>query len=327
MTGCSIVIPTFNSESYIEKSLRTAMAQKNGPFEIIVVDDGSSDGTVSKVEAVLDGYPGPVQILRQPSNMGVSAARNRGWRAATSEWVQFLDSDDFLHPEKLSLQLAAVRANPKIDAVYSGFECAYVEGDRTVTTEVIQNRIIHEKLPLALLAAKNLIHPGSLIMRRRALEVIGGYDETLRIWEDITLLMCLLESKARFHYLASNMPLYTFRLYPEQPRMGGDEARYRLEQVCTLWLNQLERFGSGRILEEQGLALEDLQFLRENATTYLRELFLYNRDSFRQFHDRLLRLYPTYKPTGSRPFQVLTGLLGFEKAETLISKLRRIRKK
>ncbi len=303
------------------------MEQKGGPFEIIIVDDGSSDNTISKVEAILGSFSGPVQIIRQPSNMGVSAARNRGWRAATSEWIQFLDSDDFLHPEKLSLQLSVVRSNPDLDVVYSGFECVYVEDDKTITTEVIQSRIVHKKVPMALLAAKNLIHPGSLIVRKRTLELIGGFDEQLRIWEDIKLLISLLESKAYFHYLPTEAPLYQFRLYPDQQRMGGDEARYRLEQVCSIWIDQLAAFSSGRTLEEQGMAPEDLQFLRENATSYLRELSLYNKFYFREFYGKLLQLYPSYKPAGSRPFQFLTGLFGFENAEVIISSIRGIRKR
>jgi glycosyltransferase involved in cell wall biosynthesis len=104
----SVVIPAYNSEKWIKTTLNSVLAQSYPELEIIVVDDGSLDRTAALAEQTLNGFPGSWKILRQ-ENRGKGATRNRGWRAALGSWIQFLDSDDALAPEKIKLQMAVAQ--------------------------------------------------------------------------------------------------------------------------------------------------------------------------------------------------------------------------
>ncbi|OYP34106.1 glycosyltransferase family 2 protein [Rhodopirellula sp. MGV] len=103
----SIVIPCFNAERYIGKTLESALSQDYPNCEVIVVDDGSTDGSLGVVE----GFSGRVRVERQ-ENCGGCVARNRGLSFASGEWVQFLDADDALRSNKISLQLKCLDYDP-----------------------------------------------------------------------------------------------------------------------------------------------------------------------------------------------------------------------
>src|SRR5580700_2024778 len=106
----SVVIPACNAERFIETTLRTVYAQTLAPREVIVVDDGSKDGTAALVERVARGASVPTTLLQQ-ANAGPGAARNRGVSAARGELVAFVDADDEWLPEKLERQVVCLQAN------------------------------------------------------------------------------------------------------------------------------------------------------------------------------------------------------------------------
>ncbi|HEY1238375.1 MAG TPA: glycosyltransferase family A protein [Solirubrobacterales bacterium] len=108
----SVILPAFNGERYLEKTLRSAVGQSLPPLEVIVVDDGSSDSSGEIAESFGD----PVRCLRQ-ANAGVAAARNRGLSEARGEFIAFLDHDDLWPTDKLELQVSALRSNPDVDIV------------------------------------------------------------------------------------------------------------------------------------------------------------------------------------------------------------------
>lgn len=105
----SCVVPVFNGERYLAEAVRSILEQTCRPVELVVVDDGSTDGT----PAVVASFDADIQYVRQ-DNAGPVAARNRGLREAHGDFVAFLDADDLWHPEKLSRQLARFRARPEL---------------------------------------------------------------------------------------------------------------------------------------------------------------------------------------------------------------------
>ena len=113
----SIIIPVFNGESLIGKAIESVKHQTVSDIELIVIDDGSTDNSFG--EAVKAAAPFPRSILRQTSNMGVSAARNYGMSLATGKYLAFLDADDFWLPRKLEIQLRIPEERPGIGLVCS----------------------------------------------------------------------------------------------------------------------------------------------------------------------------------------------------------------
>lgn len=108
----SVILPTFNRERYIAQAVESVFNQTFRELEIIVVDDGSTDGTAS----VVARYPGVHYVYQ--SNGGIGAARNRGVEAARGRFLAFLDSDDLWSHDKLAIQMAALREDPAIDVLY-----------------------------------------------------------------------------------------------------------------------------------------------------------------------------------------------------------------
>ena len=110
----SVVIPCFNSAKTIERALRSVESQTTKPHEVLVVDDASSDNTVSVIEQYERSSSLNIRVIKQSANGGPSVARNAAWNVSTGEFVAFLDADDQWHPQKLEAQLNAMLANPTI---------------------------------------------------------------------------------------------------------------------------------------------------------------------------------------------------------------------
>jgi glycosyltransferase involved in cell wall biosynthesis len=107
----SVVIPCFNSAATIERALRSIESQTTKPHEVLVVDDASSDNTVSIIEQYTRTSLLNIRVIKQSVNGGPSVARNTAWNVATSEFIAFLDADEQWHPQKLELQLGVMLDN------------------------------------------------------------------------------------------------------------------------------------------------------------------------------------------------------------------------
>ena len=174
----SVIIPTYNRAWVLREAIDSVLAQDFKDFELIVVDDGSTDNT----RQILDPYDQGLIVLRQ-SNKGVSAARNRGIAAARGRLVAFLDSDDLWLPRKLSSQVDFFNSNPA--ALINQTEEIWMRNGVRVNPKNRHHKfsgMIFEK-SLALC----LVSPSAVMMKRSLFDEVGLFDEDLPACEDYDL--------------------------------------------------------------------------------------------------------------------------------------------
>jgi len=162
----SVIIPAYNAEKYLEEAIRSVLAQSYQPLEIIVVNDGSEDGTA----AIAQSFGDPVRLSNQPTG-GPANARNHGTRLAHGDLYAFLDADDFWSPEKLTLQVNALRANPTLEAAFGYVQNFLETGNPTQ--------------PKKMLATFPGLVSGTMLIYKTALERIGGFASEMRVGDAI----------------------------------------------------------------------------------------------------------------------------------------------
>ncbi|MBI1357552.1 MAG: glycosyltransferase [Acidobacteria bacterium] len=180
----SVVMPAYNAAGFLAEAVESVLRQSFPDFELIVVDDGSTDGTASVAGAVRDSR---VRCVSTPHG-GASAARNHGVRLARGRYVAFLDSDDIWLDDKLSAQLAALRVRPAAGAAY-GFVDSIDEqgGGRSLLMRQAENGDVYG----ALLVNYFLGCGSNLLVRKALLAEAGGFDESLEAAEDWDLCLRL----------------------------------------------------------------------------------------------------------------------------------------
>jgi glycosyltransferase involved in cell wall biosynthesis len=191
----SVIIPTYNRGWTIREAVDSVLIQDYKDFELIVVDDGSTDNTPE----VLGAYCGVIKVFRQ-ENKGVSAARNRGIAEASGRFIAFLDSDDLWFPQKLSRQVEFFNTTP--DALICQTEEIWIRNGVRVNPKKRHKKpsgmIFEPSLALC------LVSPSAVMIRRSLLEVVGNFDETLPACEDYDLW---LRISCRFPVYRIDTPL------------------------------------------------------------------------------------------------------------------------
>src|SRR5215831_4351130 len=183
----SVVIPTFNRRPMVIEAIQSVLAQREVRFELIVVDDGSTDGTPDAVEGALENSATPVRLI-QTERRGVAAARNLGVEAAAAPLIGFLDSDDLWRPEKLARQLAHLRDHRE----YRISQCneLWIRNGRRVNPGLRHLKHAGDIFVESLRTC--LISPSAVIMQTDLFRDLGGFDETMTAAEDYDLWLRIL---------------------------------------------------------------------------------------------------------------------------------------
>ncbi len=174
----SVIIPTYNREEYIGEAIQSVLGQTFTDFEIIIIDDGSTDKTADVVKSLSDDR---VRYIYQ-ENRGRSNARNHGLKIAAGRYIAFLDSDDLYLPDKLELQVAYLDTHPEVGMVYTSAYCINAEGVllsesyRACVSGWIYNNI-------AFYVPVTVTLP-TVMARREVFDRVGGFDEEMERFED-----------------------------------------------------------------------------------------------------------------------------------------------
>jgi glycosyltransferase involved in cell wall biosynthesis len=174
----SVIIPTYNRWPMIAEAVESVLAQSFTALEVIVIDDGSDDGTVDRLQK----YAASLRVISQ-ERRGVAAARNSGVRNAQGRYVAFLDSDDLWLSGKLEIQTAFMAQHPEMQICQT--EEIWIRHGRRVNPKTKHRKpsgdIFRRSLELC------LVSPSAVMMTRELFDRVGGFDETLPVCEDYDL--------------------------------------------------------------------------------------------------------------------------------------------
>ena len=181
----SVVLPTFNRAATLRRSIASVLDQTHRDLELIVVDDGSSDGTEGVVSAIRDDR---IRYLRLDANAGQAAARNAGIRASRADFVAFQDSDDIWQPDKLSRQVRILKGDPGLGGVYCDLDRHWLNGTRLLieAPNLTIGKYLDDRSSLYQTYGLGI---QSCVFRKQVLAGAGGFREDLRCFEDLELIL------------------------------------------------------------------------------------------------------------------------------------------
>jgi glycosyltransferase involved in cell wall biosynthesis len=265
----SVIIPAYNRSKTILRAVQSVLAQTYRDFELIVVDDGSSDDTRQKLASISDAR---FRYIWQ-ENQERSAARNNGVRASQGEYIAFLDSDDEYLPDKLEVQVQYLDQHPEIGMALSGWVNVDEEGGRQICTPWIE---YPGQIPPSAWLMRTPVHFCATLMRRTQFEAVGGFDLKLAYPEDVDLLLRMVLNGCRTGWVgALVLNIYThnlradqlagilqYRLYLLEKTFQHRERLDHLEHLEALYGTYTQYILMAFHLRDAGLGL---QFLHELA--------------------------------------------------------------
>jgi glycosyltransferase involved in cell wall biosynthesis len=230
----SIIITAYNADKYIEETLDSVMSQTYPSIECVFVDDGSTDNTAG----IVSRYGGKIEYIYQ-TNAERSVARNKGLAQCSGKYVNFIDADDLIAPDKIADQVAYLEKNPGFDVVYSKVRYfkdnggrSFYDVPRTTAEGDILDKLIYG----------NFINLGSPLIRKDALERINGFDTSgldIILNEDWDLWLRLAISGARFGFIDKYHLFYRVHASnTSKNRMRGIESKMRVADKITRQFGQ-----------------------------------------------------------------------------------------
>jgi hypothetical protein len=303
----SIGIPCFNAERWISGAIESAIGQTWANKEVIVVDDGSTDGSIKRVEEFGDR----VTLLRC-NHRGGNHARNEMLKHARGEWVQFLDADDYLEREKISQQFAEGLNGEQADVLYSPYWFERVSNP----PERWQSELHPKNDPFTQWIAWELPQTGAALWRKSALVQLGGWKEDQPCCQEHELYLRALKAGLRFVFTPTAHAVY--RLWSEETVCRKDpgrtiQVRTELIDDARAWLMERSRWtpqhqhAAARACFEMArtLARDDI----DRAGTYFTER-------------RAAGLMQPTGPAAPLAYRLAYHLMGFSNAEKLAARRR-----
>jgi glycosyltransferase involved in cell wall biosynthesis len=279
----SVVIPAYNAARWIAETLDSVLAQTFRDFEVIVVDDGSTDETPD----VVGRYGSRVRYLRKEKG-GTPSARNAGIRAARGSYIAFVDADDLWLPEKLQLQMELFLKQRDLawtycDTVLFQSETARLLYKTSQRTKMYAGDILR---PLLL---RDFIHSGAPVIKREVFDAVGYFDESplLQSGEDWSMW---LRIASRYPIGFIDLPLVKYRIHRTSKRHSRD-VQYIFQAMCTHVNNAVAR-DPDRLSDLRKHALASV--CMDMGVMYLTRG---DRLRAREMYARAIRLYPYYVKT------------------------------
>ena len=300
----SILIPCYNAEKWIEQAIKSALNQTYTHKEVIVVDDGSTDNSLEIIRSFGDAIR-----WETGKNKGGNVARNRLLELSNGKWLQYLDADDYLLPNKVEQQVQFIEENPNTDIVYSPSIFEYHTSEK-VTQKILPIPEPHD--PWVLLARWYLPQTGSPLWRKQAIIDVGGWKVDQPCCQEHELYLRLLIAKKSFQYYPKAASVY--RQWSESTvckKSKSETYRRRLEIIDKL---EQHLIAAKRLTNSRQNAINQARF--ESA----RIIWLTDREWAKQIINQIRQTDINFIPQGDfapEIYRLMYKLLGFDIAETI----------
>lgn len=301
----SILIPCFNAERWIAQAIQSALEQEVPEKEVIVVDDGSIDGSLDIIRSFGDA----VRWETGP-NRGGNITRNRLLRLSRGEWLQYLDADDYLLPGKVARQAEFMCSNPKVDVIYSPTLCEKIVNNKPSLVKEPIPEPHHD--PWVLLALWHLPQTSGPLFKRKAIEDAGGWRDGQPCCQEHELYFRLLATGKRFAFFNDNSAVY--RNWNFGTRLTGSVGEAIHKQRIII-LNRMESF----LVKHAALIPARRQAINDARHQIARTKWHYDRRFAHELIGQIERSDPSFSPSRgpacSGAYRACYRLTGFTGAE------------
>ena len=305
----SLLIPVYNARPWIARSIESALAQTWPEKEVIVLDDGSTDGSAE----VIASFGARIR-WRAVANAGQNASRNRLTAMSAGDWLVYLDADDELAPDCVEQKM---RHADQADALYGSVDHATFEGSRRIGSEILEARDHGDPWVAAL--GWRFPNTSAFAFRREALLAAGGWDESVENCTDYATYIPMLLRGARFKAAARSWSLYR-RWSPGTQAASAHPLRLASTQLDLLHRAASALDGAGQLLPARRQAFLD------SALAAIRWIYPLDAERALREHARLRPWSDGYAPSAAKfplRYRVAYRLLGFAAAERLAAAARR----
>lgn len=243
----SIIMPAYKAASFIADTLKSVKLQTYSNWELIVVEDGTDDGTESIIEEFKADVPQHVVYFKNKVNKGVSGTRNVAVSLSKGNWLAFLDSDDIWHKDHLLTSVNTALENPDYEILYSSHTKFYDDVESLNLTNTLDETLkdppfLSKNLPTALFNGY-MIQPSTVMLSSKLFHEVNGFNEDFRYVEDLLFFFKILAKGYQFKYTKKNTSYYKENpngLTKDSIPMSYATAKVR-EQVAGLHLPELDK--------------------------------------------------------------------------------------
>lgn len=246
----SVIMPAYNPGTFLPTAIESVLAQTYHHFELIIIDDGSTDHTpdICRAYAKKDAR---IHVFRQ-QNQGPAAARNAGIKLSKGQFICLLDADDCMDPKKIEIQLSVMQQNPEIDITYTALKLIDDKGN---TLGEIHSQDYPPEVLVAQMFFRNVISNANTIMAKRFCLERNAYDENYKYAEDYDLMMRLVHQYC-FKYV--DIPLTLYRRHGNN--LSDNLKAHRNTE--TKVINRYSKEHVEEIIEKSGLSEEEKLFMK-----------------------------------------------------------------
>lgn len=274
MPRVSVIVPTYNRAERLPRAIDSVLAQSEEAFELVIVDDGSSDETSAVVEAYRDGR---IEYIRFPMNKGQNVARNAGLRNARGQYISYLDSDDELHPNHLERMADELdKTTTECAGVFSGFTNR--ENGQAHRRHVRDGRLTRSDL---LASRSDIGGLSGLTFKSDVLDRVGYHDESIVKATDLDFYLQLLD---RYHLIGVDANLYTRYIHDSNVSREASNVMQGEEIILDKYGSELASAHKAKRYYHMGKAAAEERHMEDARDNFLRSAELAPRNPKYWYH-------------------------------------------